>query len=137
MKIYRGISLIMTILFAATGILFLAWPDSLTLFFNQVSFLGEMQASPVSDGSFYLVLAAGYMYLVTILAFLMFKYPGNRYFPLLLIHGKLASSLLSLFLFLLRAPYQIFMANFIVDGIIGIIVIIMYLQMRKEKWAYS
>jgi hypothetical protein len=67
----------------------------------------------------------------------MFKHPENHYFPLLLIHAKLVSSILSLALFLLQAHYLIYLANFIVDGIIGLVVSILYLKMRRTEWAYS
>jgi hypothetical protein len=135
MKIYRAASLILALLFATTGILFLGWPDKVSVFFNMLSSYVNRPPSPASGGDFYLILAAGYMYLVTVLSFLMFKQPGNRYFPLLLIHGKLASSILSLVFFLLQSPYLIYLANFIIDGVIGIIVIILYLHMRRTEWA--
>ena len=54
-------------------------------------------------GSFFPILALGYMYLVTLLAGLMFKNPAIPCFPLLLAQGKFASSILSLgFLFRAR-----------------------------------
>jgi ABC-type Co2+ transport system permease subunit len=77
------------------------------------------------------------MYLVTVLAFLMYKNPENRYFPLLLIHAKLASSLLSLALFLAHSHYLIYLANFVIDGIIGGAVLWMYLKRGSGEWAYS
>jgi hypothetical protein len=91
----------------------------------------------VSGWSFYLILAVGYMYLVTVLAFLMFRHPENRYFPLLMVHAKLASSLLSLALFLLQAHYLVYLANFIVDGMIGIAVLALYLKSRSSEWVYA
>lgn len=137
MKIYRPVSLILALLFAATGILFLGWPDKVLVFFNTLSAYFNRPLSPVSGSDFYLILAIGYMYLVTVLAFLMFKQPGHRSFPLLLIHAKLASSLLSLAFFLFQSPFLIYLANFIIDGAIGIIVIFLYLHMRRTEWACS
>jgi hypothetical protein len=49
----------------------------------------------------------------------------------------LASSILSLALFLLHAHYLIYLANFIIDGVIGIVVLTLYVKMRKTPWAYS
>jgi hypothetical protein len=129
--IYKTISLVLMLLFAATGILFLVLPDMAIEFFNTLSSsLGMLQA-PLTGWNFYLILAAGYMYLVTVLAFLMFRRPDNPYFPLLLVHAKLASSVLSLAFFLLQTHYLIYLANFIIDGVIGSVVLALYLKMRK------
>ena len=137
MKVYKSISLLLLFLFAFTGMLFLLIPDRVLILFNTVSSpLGVPQLT-VTNGSFYLILAVGYMYLVTVLAFLMFKHPENRYFPLLLIHAKLASSVLSLALFLVQAHYLIYLANFFVDGIIGIVILTLYLKTRRMEWVYS
>ncbi len=124
-------------LFAVTGILFLAIPDKVLVFFNTLSSSFGMAQSPVIDWQFYLILAAGYMYLVTVLAFLMYKHPENRYFPLLLIHAKLASSLLSLAFFLAQSHYLIYLTNFIIDGVIGGAVLVLYLKRGSRQWAYS
>jgi hypothetical protein len=136
-KIYKATSFILMLLFAITGMLFLGIPDRVLVFFNNLSTsLGMMQA-PVIDWNFYLILAVGYMYLVTLLAFLMFRRPENHYFPLLLIHAKTVSSLLSLAFFLLQEHYLIYLANFIIDGLIGIVVATLYLKMRRKEWAFS
>lgn len=137
MKMYRAMSLIMMLLFAATGMLFLGFPDKAIAFFNGLSPSFGMPESPASGWHFYLVLAVGYMYLVTVLAFLMFRNPENIHFPLLLTHAKLASSILSLALYLLHAHYLIYLANFVIDGVIGIAVLAMYMKMRKAGWVYS
>jgi hypothetical protein len=137
MKIYRAISLVLMLLFALTGLLFLFSPGSAVAFFNRFSSSFGMPQAPASGWNLYLILAVGYMYLVTLLAYLMFKHPENRYFPLLLAHAKLASSILSLALFLLHAHYLIYLANFVVDGAIGIVVLAMYMKMRKTEWVSS
>jgi hypothetical protein len=137
MKFYKATSFTLMLLFAITGMLFLGIPDKVMVFFNTLSTsLGMIQA-PVIGWNFYLILATGYMYLVTLLAFLMFRRPDNRYFPLLLIHAKAVSSLLSLAFFLLQDHYLIYLANFIIDGLIGIVVATLYLKMRRKEWAYS
>jgi hypothetical protein len=137
MKFYKAISLTLMLLFAVTGILFLAIPDKVAEFFNTLSSSFGLLPSPLSGWSFFLILTSGYMYLVTVLAFLMFRNPGNPYFALLLAQAKLVSSILSLAFFLLQAHYLIYLTNFIVDGAIGLAVLFMYLKMRKRVWAGS
>jgi hypothetical protein len=131
MKIYRPASLILAALFAATGMLFLFVPDNVLGFFNGFSSPLGMPQSPLQGFNFYLILAVGYMYLVTALAFMMYRHPENRYFSLLLINAKTVSSVLSLLLFLFHANYLVYLANFVVDGVIAIFVII--LRMRTGR----
>ena len=136
MKNYRLISIVLASLFAITGLLFLLVPDRVLALFNGFSAALGMPEAPVTGWHFYLILAVGYMYLVTFLAFSMYRHPENKYFPQLLAHAKLASSLLSLALFLLHAHYLIYLANFLVDGAIGATAVILYLKMgRAAQWA--
>ena len=130
MRMYRAMSLALMLAFAATGLLFLLSPDTAIGFFNSLSASFDLPQAPDNGWDFYLVLAVGYMYVVTFLAFMMFRHPDNRSFPLLLANAKLASSVLSMALFLLQAHYLIYLANFAVDGTIGIVVLTMYLRMR-------
>jgi|GEM_PF-5201513 len=81
MKLYRVMSLIMMLLFAATGMLFLGFPDKAIAFFNGLSPSFGMPESPTSGWGFYLVLAVGYMYLVTVLAFHDVQEPREHPFP--------------------------------------------------------
>ena len=83
--------------------------------------------------NFYIVLAVAYMYLVGLLAFLMYKHPENMYFPLLLANGKLASSLLSLYMFSFHLPFLILVVNCIVDGLIGVAALIFYFKIKKAS----
>jgi hypothetical protein len=131
MRIYKTLSFGFTLLFAAVGIIFLSVPDKVLSFFNTLSSSIGMVESPVVGWNFYVILAAGYMYLVTILAFLMFRHPENRDYPLLLTHAKLASSFISLVLFVLNAHYLIYLANFIIDGAIGILVLTLAAKTRR------
>jgi hypothetical protein len=138
MKLYRPISLTLVFLFAITGLLFVVIPDKVLILFNHFSPSIGMPQSPVSGFSFYLILATGYMYLVTILAFLMFRHPDNRQFPMLLAQAKLASSVLSLILFMVQSHYLIYLANFIIDGFIGLVVAYLYFKAPKARlWAFS
>jgi hypothetical protein len=119
MKLYRAAALALTAGFLIVGALFLAVPDGVLAFFNRMSGpLGLPEAPPVGR-SFFLILASGYMYMVSLLAWLMFRHPENRTYPLLLVQGKLATSLLSLGFFLAHRPYLIYLANFCVDGLIA------------------
>jgi divalent metal cation (Fe/Co/Zn/Cd) transporter len=136
MKIYRLVSFIFMSLFAVTGLLFLLVPDQVLNLFNNYSDSLGLPESPVTGSRFYLILAVGYMYVVTVLAFLMYRHPENGDFPLLLAHAKIASSLLSLALFLFHAHYLIYFVNFVIDGVIGVIVTVLYLKKgRLGQWA--
>jgi hypothetical protein len=86
---------------------------------------------PVQGFGFYHILAVGYMYLVTLLAFFMYRHPEDMRFPLLLTHAKLASSILSLALFLFHERYLIYITNFIVDGFIVILVFFFFLKIKR------
>lgn len=119
MKTYRAAALVLAAGFLIVGLLFLAVPQGVVSFFNRLSVpLGLPEAQPAGR-PFFLVLASGYMYLVSLLAWLMFKHPENQIFPMLLFQGKLATSLLSLGFFLLHRPFLIYLANFGIDGLIA------------------
>jgi hypothetical protein len=136
MKSYKTISAVLMLIFAITGLLFLAIPDRALGLFNNFSGALNMPEAPLTGFNFYLILAVGYMYLVTLLAFFMYRHPENKYFPQLLANAKIASSLLSLGLFVFHAHYLIYLANFIIDGFIGALVIILYVKMgRASQWA--
>ncbi len=129
--LYRFVSLAMAAGFGAVGLVFLVLPDQVLGFFNRLSPPLGLSPAPVQSGSFYPILAIGYMYLVTLLAGLMLKKPGNPLFPMLLAQGKFASSFLSLVFFMGRAPYLICLANAVVDGGIGVLVLwMLFLQKR-------
>ena len=133
MKYYRTISLLMVLVFAVVGLLFLSLPNGVLAFFNSIAAHIGMKQSPIQGISFFLILASGYMYLVSLLAFLMYKHPNNHYFPLLLTNAKLASSVLSLGFFIVHQPYLIYMTNGIVDGSIGLLVLYFYLNIKKGQ----
>jgi hypothetical protein len=119
MKLYRASALALTGGFVIVGALFLAIPDGVLAFFNRLSSpLGLPEAPPVGH-HFFLALASGYMYLVSILAWLMFRHPQNKAYPGLLVQAKLATSLLSLGFFIAHRPFLIYLANFLVDGLIA------------------
>jgi hypothetical protein len=125
MRLYRPLSLALALVFAATGLLFLFLPDGALSLFNSLSTGWGMEQAPPVGRSLYLALAVGYMYLVTLLAFQMFRHPEDRRFPFLLVNAKLVSSILSLGLFLFQAHYLVYLANFVVDGLIGAAVLML------------
>ncbi|HEX9973827.1 MAG TPA: hypothetical protein VGD14_17290 [bacterium] len=131
MRLYNLFSFLAFITFAVVGLIFLFIPESVLVFFNRLSGYLGMSPSSTEGINFYLILAVSYMYLVTLLAFLMYRHPENKWLPLLLIHGKFASSILSICLFLFHQPYLIYLTNFSVDGLIGIAALIFYLRLRR------
>jgi hypothetical protein len=110
---------VMAATFAVVGLLFLFWPDSAIGFFNRLSGRLGLPEALLQGAGFYLILASAYMYIVTLLALSMYRFPENDIYPSLLAHAKLASSLLSIYLFVAHRQYLIYLANFIVDGFIG------------------
>ena len=130
MRLYKLFSLTATVIFSVVGLIFLFFPNSTLIFFNSISGYFGLPQSPVQGTGFYLTLASAYMYLVTLLAYLMYRYPEQTIYPFLLAHGKLASSIISIYLFLIHQPYLIYFANFVTDGFIGITVLYL-LKMKK------
>jgi hypothetical protein len=128
----KMMSLFLAVIFAAVGLLFLLIPGGVLRFFNSISRPMGMARAPEVGYQFYLILAVAYMYAVTLLAWLMFRQPQNKAYPLLLSQAKLASSLLSFCLFFLHQPYLIYLANGIIDGAIGLAVLFVYLKMRQN-----
>ena len=130
MRLYKLFSLTAAAMFAVVGLIFLFFPASVLIFFNSISNYFGLPQSPVQGTSFYLILASAYMYLVTLLAYLMYRYPEQAIYPLLLAHAKLASSIISIYLFLMYQPYLIYFANFVTDGFIGIAALY-FMKMKK------
>jgi len=131
-RTYVTLSLTLAVLFAMVGLIFLFIPQQVLHLFNTISPHWGLMASPELGRNFYLILAVAYMYLVTVLAWMMYRHPENRTFPWLLIQGKSASSLVSIFFFL-DAPYLIYLANAIVDGSIAIGVLFLSQKVQQDK----
>jgi len=132
MTFYRLSALFMMIAFIIVGLLFFLMPDGVLSFFNAISGQLGMEKILLQGKSFFLILATAYMYIVSLLAFFMFKYPDHQFPPLLLTNAKLASSLLSFGMFFGYQSYLIYLINGLVDGAIGVFVLFLYLRMRKE-----
>jgi len=119
---YRAFSLVLAAVFAVVGAIFLLVPEGMLAFFNAASRRLGLVEGPTAS-TFFVALAGAYMVMVTILAWRMFRSPGERIYPRLLAQAKLASAALSFLLFALRAPWLIFLVNGIVDGALGIAVL--------------
>ena len=125
----KAFSLGLALIFALVGGAFLILPREVLAFFNAISRRLGMVEGP-AERSFFVVLAGAYMYVVTVLAWLMYRSPREKIFPLLLGHAKLASSVLSFMMFALQAPWLIYLVNGIVDAGLGLIALTMYLRVR-------
>lgn len=123
---YAAISLLLSIVFAVVGLLFLFFSGEILALFNRISQPLGIVSSPEHVAGFYLGLAVSYMYLVSLIAFLMWRHPRDRTLPLLLVNGKAASSILSLALFFSDRPLLIYGVNAAVDGAIAIAVFMLY-----------
>jgi hypothetical protein len=132
MKTYRLVSLSFMIAFIAVGFVFLFIPGQVLIFFNNLSGYFGLPLIPVHEAGFYHILAVGYMYLVAVIAFFMIRHPEVARLPLLLAHGKFASSFLSLCFAVVYEPYLIFLVNAAVDGIIGLIALYFYRRLKSK-----
>jgi len=132
-KLYKLLSLSLSISFGIVGLIFLVIPEGVLNFFNTISLFFGLMVSPVHEIGFYLVLAVAYMYLVTMLAYLMYTHPENMNFPLLLIHGKSASSILSFALFIIHGQFLIYITNGIIDGLIALGVFLLSRKVQRES----
>jgi hypothetical protein len=92
-----------------------------------------MLQSPIEGVSFFLILAVAYMYIVTLIAFSMYRHPQEKNYPFLLANAKLASSAISLYLFLIYQPYLIYIVNCIADGCIGLMALYFLQNLHKMK----
>jgi hypothetical protein len=116
LKAYRSMSLTLAIVFVIVGFVFLFDPGSVFSFMNACARSLGMMESREYRGDFYQILAVGYMYVVSLLAFQMYQHPENRHFLWVLINAKSASSALSFLFFIFVHPYFIYLANGVVDG---------------------
>ena len=133
MRLYKVFSLTVAIIFAVVGLIFLFFPDWALIFFNSISGYLRLPQAPLQGTGFYLILASAYMYLVTLLAYLMYRHPDQTIYPFLLAQAKLASSVISIYLFFMHQHYLIYLANFVIDGFIGVAALYFFLKMKKTK----
>jgi hypothetical protein len=130
-KYVRWFGLTGAIVFAFVGLVFVSIPEGVLSFFNVFSGFFHMKPAPVAFPGFYLILTAAYMYVVTFVAFKIFRHPENPAYLVILANAKIASSILSLVLLCRDAFYLIYIANFAVDGCIGLLALWFYTRMKK------
>ena len=106
-------------------------PDGVIQLFNNLSKPLGFPESTMQGFGLYQVLAVGYMYLVTLLAYFMHRHPENSFIALLLIQGKAASSLISLLLYFFNHPLLLLLTNGIVDGVIAMGILLLYRKSRS------
>jgi hypothetical protein len=135
--LYRAVGLGMAVTFAIVGGLFLFLPGGVIAFFNNLSDHLGISKAPLAERSFFGVLAVAYMYFVTLLAWCIYRAPGQKIYPLLLGHAKFASSFLSFGMFFFQAPLLIYLINGIVDAGLGILALVMFfgVQARTKERA--
>lgn len=128
---YRPVCLILSLSFALVGLIFLFLPAAVVQLFNGLSLTPATAGSPPEGAGFFRILAVGYMYLVAALAFLMYRHPSDKIYPLLLISGKMTTALVSLCFFAAGGHYLIYAANAVVDGAIALLLIPFYMHLRS------
>lgn len=131
MKLHRAIGLILAVSFAIVGLIFLFIPGQVVVLFNDLSQSWSMTPAPPFETGLFHILAVAYMYVVTVLAYFMWRRPKDVLAPLLLANAKLASAALSFAAFFAGKGYLILLANGIVDGFLGIVVAVLYLRLFK------
>ncbi len=130
-RMYRYISGCLAIVFGLVGLAFLFLNDDVVEFFNRISIPLGMERAQLGGQHFYVILSVAYMYVVALLAFLMYRHPNDRFPPLILFNAKIASSLISFLMFFSHERLLIYLANGIVDGSIGLLVLVMYRGSRN------
>jgi len=133
----RAAGIILAGAFAAVGLAFLIIPSGVIAFFNRMSAPWGFPAAPAEDPGLFVILAVSYMVVVTVLAVGMARQPGNPVYPRLLALAKIASSVLSLGSFALRAGTFVVLVNGVVDGLIGLFVLWLSRPKKKDRDAAS
>jgi hypothetical protein len=126
MRFYRATALVLGVTFAVTGLVFLCAPGQVNVFLDRLG-VGAGRALPAADLDLGLfrALAGAYMYLVTLLAWLMFRHPAEPRWPTLLAHAKLASAVISFALFVAHRPHLVYVINGVVDGLLGALALVL------------
>jgi hypothetical protein len=106
--------------FAVVGALFFLVPDGVAAFTDRVgSWLGEFSPAPATGFRLWHALTAGYMVLVSVLAWAIQRdVRGRRDLLLVLAAGKATSSASCLLFYLFDADVFAYLLNFLVDGAI-------------------
>ncbi len=133
-KNYRLLMLLLFWTFLIVGLMFYFIPNPIINVFNIVSEkIGYFQPLPQNIEKFYLDLAVAYMACVTAIAYMISKNVlKNLNLTPVLIVGKTTSSLISLLSFILYQKALLYLSNFVIDGSIVLIVLVLYLPVKKE-----
>jgi hypothetical protein len=131
-RAYKPVSLTLAVVFAVVGAVFLLIPSHVLSFFNTISINFGLPATATEGTSFFLILAAAYMYLVAMLAFMMYRHTESSSFPFLLINAKLASSVVSVLFVIVHGSCLIYVVNAITDGSIALGVFVLH-RMTHER----
>ena len=111
--------------FALVGVIFLLAPGAVLSLFDRWSLALGLAGSAGVPEPFFIVLAVAYMVVVTGLAWSMYRDPRDAASARLLVQAKMASAVLSLGMFFLRQPLLILLANGLVDGTVGLLVLLL------------
>lgn len=130
-RLRAAIGALLAAAFAVTGFIFLLRPGEVLAWFDRQSWRLGLAALPPRPGSLWLVLAVAYMYVVTVLAWGIWRHPAEPLYPRLLAHAKLCSALLSAAAFALTIPHLIFLANALVDGALGLLALALWRSCRR------
>lgn len=125
--------------FGVVGLAFLMAPDQVIALLNWTGrLLGSFAEVPASEQRLWVSLSFAYMSVVTALALLAASDP-RRYLHLLpiLALGKITSSLSGLGFYLVSRPAFAYLATFVVDGAIVLVVMGCYLHFRQEVTAVA
>jgi hypothetical protein len=127
MRLYRTTALAFAIAFAAVGAVFLLAPHAVSTLFDWLGQLAGARGMPPGDlaSGLFRALAVAYMYVVTSLAWMMYRRPTETIWPALLAHAKLASAAVSFLLLVLHGYFLAYLANGVVDGAIGAAVLLL------------
>jgi len=111
--------------FLVFGLLFAFAPTATVDYFSQWgTALGWKELPPPTDGGFWRVLAIAFMVMVTVLAFWGAQpTPARPTLLMVLVVGKLSSSIGALLFYWWVAPHFIYLLNFVVDGTIALVVL--------------
>ncbi len=127
MSLYRAFGLVFAVAFVAVGLLFLLAPGAVRTAVEQAGQVAGMPGMPGGDvqSGLFRALAVAYMYVVTLLAWRMFRRPTEAVWAGILGQAKLASAAASFLLLAFHGRYFAYLANGVVDGAIGVAALVL------------
>lgn len=127
MRLYRASALLLATAFAAVGLVFFFSPRAVAALLEWAGSQAGLRGLPPGDvgSGLFRALAVAYMYVVTLLAWMMFRRPVEAVWPVLLAHAKLVSSAVSFLLLALHEVCLVYLLNGVVDGAIAAAVLLL------------